>query len=178
MRDCSRLGNRPEAVAKHQQVGHEQKHGDPNQRRDGDGGAVGAGEHQTPSSELELELVARTGMASAALNSNPSGAPELGRSRLAVRMVRISPPSDSTRRSSVAPWKAWSRSLARKRTVAALSGEAAADAAVAGRMHSGRSENRAAPSGSEVGHCSAPQVAVPWRTSACNKFVCPMNCAV
>src|ERR1039458_10039009 len=116
MNDGSRLGDRPEAVAKHEQVGHEQKHGDPNQRRNSDGGAVGAGEHQTASSEwkLELELEARTGMASAALNSNPSGASELGRSRLAVRMVRISPPSDSTRRSSVAPWKAWSRSLGRR----------------------------------------------------------------
>src|SRR5208282_3018734 len=146
MRDRSRLGNRPEAVAKHQQVGHEQKHGDPNQRRDGDGGAVGAGEHQTASSEwkleVELELEARTGMASAPENSNWRG--PSGRSRLAVRMVRISPPSDSTRRSSVAPWKAWSRSLARKRTVAALPGEPVAEA-VAGRMHSGRSENRAAP---------------------------------
>src|ERR1039457_7108519 len=80
MNDGSRLGDRPEAVAKHEQVGHEQKHGDPNQRRNTDGGAVGAGEHQTASSEwkLELELEARTGMASAALNSNPSGASELG----------------------------------------------------------------------------------------------------
>src|ERR1035441_5256804 len=145
MNDGSRLGDRPEAVAKHEQVGHEQEHSDPNQRRNSDGGAVGAGEHQTRSLESVLELEARTGMASAALNSNPSGASELGRSRLAVRMVRISPPSDSTRRSSVAPWKAWSRSLARKLTVAAFPGEreVSGDAAVAGRMHSGRSENTA-----------------------------------
>jgi hypothetical protein len=43
---------RPEAVAEHQQVRNEEKDGDPNERRDGDGGAVGAGEHQTGSLSL------------------------------------------------------------------------------------------------------------------------------
>src|ERR1019366_7875384 len=59
MNDGSRLGDRPEAVAKHEQVGHEPEHSDPNQRRNSDGGAVGAGEHQTRSLESVLELEAR-----------------------------------------------------------------------------------------------------------------------
>ena len=42
---------------------------------------------------------------------------------------------------------------------------------------SGRSENNAGPSGSATSQASVPR----WRSavmSACNKFVCPMNCAV
>src|SRR5271166_2950038 len=103
MHDGCRLGKRPEAVAEHQQVGDEQKHCDPEQGRGGDGGAVGAREHQGCSSALEPRLVARTGTASAAENSNSSGAAELGRSRLGVRMVRTNPPSVWTCSSSVAP---------------------------------------------------------------------------
>src|SRR5580658_1043489 len=113
MDDDSGFRDRPEAVAKHQQVRNKEKHGYPDQWRDSDGGTIGAGEHQRRSFLLLSLLLSslllsdlRTGTASAAENSNSSGALELGRSRLAVRMVRMSPPSVSTCSKSVAPWKA------------------------------------------------------------------------
>src|SRR5579863_9417808 len=164
MHDRLRRRYGPEAVTEHQRVRRKQKNRHPYYWGQGDRRLVSTREHQTLSGDSRT----RTALAEENSSSTSFRAPPLPE----VRTTSTKPSPQSTRINSVAPWKACVSTFPSTRTV-----PDAAEVPAANRIFSGRSENRAGPSGSCAAHVSGPHRTVPPSTSPFSRFVCPINCA-